>query len=485
MKPVLLLSLLFIQMRVFAQSKQADLILQDISIVDVLHNRIQEHQTVVIRQGRIVEVGKNNLAAKYQSNHLLRSTGKFIMPSLWDMHVHFGGDTLQEENKWLLPLYLANGVTAVRDCAGDISPAVLEWKKAIAENKLDGPTIFTSGPKLEGPKSIWPGDLEIANETEMNQALDSLQRLKVDFIKITDNALDPALFMASIKASRKRGWKVSGHAPVQYTLNELSDAGLSTVEHLGYLIRAASKDEERITALRRENKINAKEANLQLMQTIDSATAIRKFKLLAANGTAVVPTMHGSYITAYLDQENHKQDNYLQYLGPALKRTYAWRVDRASKDDAVAIVARHQGFEAAANLIPWLYLAGVPFLAGTDAGYLNSFNYPGIGLHEELAMMVHYGLPIHEALKASVINGPAFFNQSKEYGSVEKNKVADLLILDANPLKDIRNTQKIYALIRKGVYMNRAALDNLFASVAQKVATKESAEKNNLSQREN
>jgi imidazolonepropionase-like amidohydrolase len=461
----------------FAQSKQADLILQDISIVDVLHNRIQEHQTVVINMGRILEVGKGNLAKKYLTNQLLLSTGKFIMPSLWDMHVHFGGDTLQEENKWLLPLYLANGVTAVRDCAGDISPAVLEWKKAIAENKLEGPTIFTSGPKLEGPKSIWPGDLEIANETEMNQALDSLQGLKVDFIKITDNALDPALFMASIKASRKRGWKVSGHAPVQYTLNELSDAGLSTVEHLGYMLRAASKEEERITALRRENKINAKDASIQLMQSIDSATAIRKFKLLAANGTAVVPTMNGSHITAYLDQDNHKHDDYLKYLGPALKRTYDWRVDRAAKDDAQAIEARHQSFETAAHLIPWLYQAGVPFLAGTDAGYLNSFNYPGIGLHYELAMMVQYGLPIHEALKASVINGPAFFNQSKDFGAVEKNKIADLLILDANPLTDIHNTQKIHALIRKGFYLNRNSLDHLLVSVEELVSKELAKEK--------
>ena len=298
----------------------------------------------------------------------------------------------------------------------------------------------------------------------------------MDFIKITDNALNPELFVTSIKASRKRGWKVSGHAPVQYTLNELSDAGLSTVEHLGYMLRAASKDEERITALRRENKINAKEASIQLLQSIDSASAIRKFKLLAANGTAVVPTMHGSRVVAYLDQDNHQQDDYLKYLGPALKRTYAWRVDRAAKDDAVSIVARHQSFEAAAHLIPWLYQAGVPFLAGTDAGYLNSFNYPGMGLHNELAMMVHYGLPIHEALKASVINGPAFFNQ-KDFGAVEKNKIADLLILDANPLTDIHNTQKIHALVRKGIYFNRAALDQLLSLVAQNVADKEAAEK--------
>jgi imidazolonepropionase-like amidohydrolase len=122
-----------------AQTKQADLILQDISVVDVLHNKIQANQTVVISNGRIIEVGNKNISKKYQPHQLIKATGKYMMPSLWDMHVHFGGDTLKEENKWLLSLFLANGVTTVRDCAGDISPSVLEWKKAIAENKLEGP----------------------------------------------------------------------------------------------------------------------------------------------------------------------------------------------------------------------------------------------------------------------------------------------------------------------------------------------------------
>jgi imidazolonepropionase-like amidohydrolase len=477
MKTTLILSLLLCFSSANAQLKKADLILHDITIVDVANNKLNPHQTVVIAKDRIIEVGANTIGKKYQAQQLIPSTGKYIMPSLWDMHVHFGGDTLKEENKWLLPLYLAAGVTAVRDCAGDISLELLAWKKAIAAGKLEGPTIFTSGPKLEGPKSIWPGDLEIANETEMNLALDSLKKLQVDFIKITDNALDPALFLASIKASRKRGWKVSGHAPVQYTLNELSNAGLSTVEHLSYLLRAASKEEERITLARRQGTLSAKDANEQLMQTMDSATAIRKFKMLAANGTAVVPTMNGSRVVAYLDQDNHQQDDYLKYLGPALKRTYSWRVDRASKDNAAAIATRHQNFETAAHLIPWLYQAGVPFLAGTDAGYLNSYNYPGIGLHQEMAMMVHYGLPIHEALKASVINGPAFFNLSKDFGAVATNKMADLLILDANPLTNIENTQKINSLIRKGVYLDRKALDKLLSDTEQKVKTKETAEK--------
>lgn len=477
MKTSFILSLLVCCCMANAQLKKADLILQDISIVDVASNQLIPHQSVVIAKDRILAIGQKTIEKNYQAKRLVPSTGKYVMPSLWDMHVHFGGDTLREENKWLLPLYLAAGVTAVRDCAGDISLEVLAWKQAIDAGKLQGPTIFTSGPKLEGPKSIWPGDLEIANEKEMYQALDSLKKLKVDFIKITDNALDPALFLSSIKASRKMGWKVSGHAPVHYTLQELSDAGLSTVEHLSYLLRAASKEEERITIARRQGLLSAKDANDQLMQTIDSATAIRKFKLLAANGTAVVPTMNGSRVVAYLDQDNHQQDDYLKYLGPALKRTYGWRVDRASKDNAAAISIRHQNFETAAHLIPWLYQAGITFLAGTDAGYLNSYNYPGIGLHQELAMMVHYGLPIHEALKASVINGPAFFNLSKDFGAVAANKIADLLILDANPLVNIQNTQKINGLIRKGIYLNRKALDKLLSDTEQKVKTKETAEK--------
>jgi imidazolonepropionase-like amidohydrolase len=102
MKSVLFLCSLLIQISLIAQSKKADLILHDIAIVDVLHNRIQEHQTVVISNGRILEVGKSDIGKKYNARQSIFSTGKYIMPSLWDMHVHFGGDTLREENKLLI-----------------------------------------------------------------------------------------------------------------------------------------------------------------------------------------------------------------------------------------------------------------------------------------------------------------------------------------------------------------------------------------------
>lgn len=449
-----------------AQIKQVDLVIDHVNIVDVVNNKILVDQAVYIKKDKIIATGSSNsLNKKLTAKQRVVAKGKYIMPSLWDMHVHFGGDTLVEENKMLLPLYTAMGISHVRDCAGDISLAVIEWKKAIQNNELVGPTIFTSGPKLEGIKSIWPGDLEIANEVGLNKALDSLQKLKVDFIKITDNTLSPDLFLNSIIAARKRGWKVSGHVPATMNVATFSKNGLSAIEHIGYLQRAASANEDSITNWRAIGKINSREASELYLNSFDSVIALQKFKTLAANGTAVVPTINGSYVTTYLDINDHQNDDYLKYLGPALKRTYDWRVKRASNDNADAIQFRHKNFEAAASLLPLLYKAGVTILAGTDAGYLNSFNYPGLGMHQELAIMVKYGLSPQQALICSIINGPAFFNQSKDYGAVLTNKKADLLILDKNPLENIKNTESINGVIRKGVYMDRKKLDSILLDI--------------------
>ena len=458
-----------ITLNVNAQLKKVDLIINNVNIVDVVNNKIISNRYIAIQKNKIIDISNASISNTYTANEIIDATGKYIMPSLWDMHVHFGGDSLKAENKMLLPLYIAMGIGHVRDCAGDISLDVIEWKNDIANGTLLGPTIFTSGPKLEGINSIWPGDLEISNETELRTALDSLQKLKVDFIKITDNTLAPDLFLKSIIAARKRGWKVTGHVPATMNVDVFSRNGLSAIEHIGYLQRAASKNEDSITKLRAVNKISGREANELYLNSFDSTVAIAKFKQLAKNGTAVVPTINGSYITTYLDKTSHSNDEYLRYLGPALKRTYNWRIERAAKDNAEAIAFRHKNFEAAANLLPLLYKTGVVILAGTDAGFLNSFNYPGLGMHDELAIMVKYGLTPQQALICSIINGPAFFNQSKLYGAVAKQKNADLLILNANPLTDINNTKKIDAVINKGKYFNRKFLDKLLADTEQKV----------------
>jgi len=450
---------------------QADLVITNVNIVDVANGEILPQQMVVIKGNRIIYAGKNKKTP--QAKQIILGKDKYLMPGLWDNHVHFGGDTLIDENEQLLPLYLAMGVTAVRDCAGDISPSVLQWRREIQEGKRIGPRIFTSGPKLEGKQSIWPGDLEIGTATELNQALDSLQKLKVDFVKITDNTLEPQLFLQSIREVRKRGWKVTGHIPVALTIQEVADAGLSAIEHLTYAIRAASSQEQEITTARAAGKLNAREANEQFLASFDTTTALSNFRKLAAKGTGIVPTMIGSYATAYLDQNDHQNDYFLSYLGPELKRTYQWRIDRARRDDSAAIDLRHRIFETAASLLPYLHKAGVTIIAGTDAGYLNSFDYPGLGLHQELELMVRYGLSPREALKASLVNGPNFLGLSKDYGAVAKGKMADLLLLDSNPLQNIKVTQQITAVVHQGQYWSKERIQEELLKIQRWVAAKE------------
>ena len=150
--------LLLITLSTHAQVKKVDLVIRNVNIVDVVHNKIIAHQTIAIQKNRITAIGNSSINKQYIAANTIDATDKYMLPSLWDMHVHFGGDTLKEENKMLLPLFIAMGIGHVRDCAGDISLEVLDWKNQIANGTLLGPTIFTSGPKLEGINSIWPGD---------------------------------------------------------------------------------------------------------------------------------------------------------------------------------------------------------------------------------------------------------------------------------------------------------------------------------------
>lgn len=447
----------------------ADLALTGVTVVDVLTGTLTPGRTIVVAGDRIVAVGDS--AAGFAPARTVDATGRFALPGLWDMHVHFGGgEALIEENRNLLPLFVAHGITTVRDAAGDLSPSVLEWRSAVAAGTLQGPSIFTSGPKLEGINSVWPGDLEVGSEAEVLAALDQLQAMRVDFVKITENTLTPALYMYGLREATKRGFATSAHVPVAVTLDQASEAGLRSIEHMSYLLRGGSPREAELSAAVAAGTMTAADATTAMIESFDEATALRTYARLAKRGTAVTPTLNGSRILAYLDQDTHAADSYLQYLGAGLKATYEGRVTRAAGDDAGAVARRHERFEKAARLLPLLQQAGVTILAGTDAGFLNSFNYPGIGLHDELEILVRYGLTPQQALAASVVHGPAFLGKGADYGALVTGKRADILVLDRNPLEDIRATRAIHALVLRGQALDRAALDSLLADAKTRAA---------------
>lgn len=457
-------------------AEPVDLLIRHANLVDVIAGQVRADRLIAVRGERIVAVAPDAQAGRYAAQRSIDAKGKYAIPGLWDMHVHFGGgDKLIEENKNLLPLYVAHGIAAVRDAAGDLSPSVFEWRDAVAAGRLEGPTIFTSGPKLEGYKSIWPGDIEVGSHEEISKALDQLQGWKVDFVKITDNALSPELFLDALKQARARGLRVSAHLPFVLPVDEVSAAGLSSIEHIEYAYKAGSSQEAEIGAMVRRGEIDSREGWNRIASTFDRKTALAAYRRLARRGTAVTPTLNGSFVTTYLDRDDHKNDAYLQYIGPGLQATYAWRVERAAKDDAAAIARRHERYQRNASILPLLQQSGVNILAGTDAGFLNSFNYPGIGLHDEMQRFVDNGLTPLQTLRAATINGARFLGRDKEHGSLEPGKAADIVLLDADPLRDIAATRRIDTFVLRGEVHDRAALDAMLARVREEVAAQRAA----------
>lgn len=453
---------------------RADLLVRDATVVDVRDGRLLPHRTIAVRDGRILAIAGAGDTARFDAAEEIDANGKFAIPGLWDMHVHFGGgEALVDENRDLLPLYVAHGVTTVRDAAGDLSSHVLQWRGQVRRGELQGPAILTSGPKIEGKGSIWPGDIEVEDEAGLRAAFDRLEAMRVDFVKITESALSPELFLAALAEAERRGMKTSAHVPMSLMLDDVSAAGLDSIEHMGYALKAASTREREIAEASAAGRLGYRDALRAAADSFDRDTALAAYRRLAARGTAITPTLNGSRITAYLDQDDHRDDDYLRYIGPGLRATYAWRVERASRDDAEAVAARHRVYERSAALLPLLQQAGVTVLAGTDAGFLNSFNYPGIGLHDELREYVRHGLTPLQALQSATLRNAGFLGHGEESGEIAEGRNADLVLLRRDPLQDIAATRDIEAVVLRGELLDRGELDAMLAGVRARVAARE------------
>jgi imidazolonepropionase-like amidohydrolase len=463
--------LLTISRLTYAQKQDVDVLIKSGSLIDVRTGTILTKKLIATRGKTIVGVFDESQLKNFQAKTIVDATGKFIIPGLWDMHVHFGGgDTLIEENKNLFPLYIAHGITGIRDAAADLSPSVLKWRDQIAKDELTGPTLFTSGPKLEGYKSSWVGDIEVSTTAEVDKMLDSLQGLKVDFVKITDNAIKPDIYLYILQEAKKRGMKTSGHVPFALTMDQVSSAGLGSVEHMSYVLKAGSTRDKEVAEKVMSGQLTTRLASPMITQSFDEATALAVYRRMAKNGTFVVPTLTISRTIAFLDQDNHQQDSYLQYIGEGLKNTYAWRVSRVAKDGPDAIAERHALYEKTSSLLPLLHKAGVTIMAGTDAGFLNSYVYPGLGLHHELTYFVKAGLTPLQALQSAIIPGPVFLGKTATFGAIATGKSADIVLLDRNPLETIEATQAIHTVILRGTVYDRKALDGLLAEVKKKAS---------------
>jgi imidazolonepropionase-like amidohydrolase len=423
-----------------------DLVILNTTIVDVQNNQLLENQFIAIKGDTIFSTGSMKEKPDFDSQESMDLQGKYAMPGLWDNHVHFrGGTDLIGENQDLLGLFPMFGVTTVRDAGGDMTPAVMGWNQKINRKELIGPFIFTSGPKLDGPKPAWEGSIKIESEEDIEMALDSLESINVDYVKIYDGSLSAENFYAIIEATEKRGLKVTGHMPMSADFQKAVSLGMDGSEHMYYIMKACSPKADSLTQLG---------LGYGMMETItdtyDAQIANKLFAELAVKEVYITPTLYIGKVLSNLADEDHSSDTLLSEIGVGILKTYERRVESAKRAKSSGSQMREKVSTLAKQMIRPMFDAGVPILAGSDCGPFNSFVYPGEALWGELFSLVEAGLTPAEALKTSMVYGPAFFGMEDQYGSLEKGKVADILILNENPLDDIQHLRSLEEVILKG-----------------------------------
>ncbi len=441
------------------------LIIRDVTVIDVTGGPVQAHRNVIVRDGKIEEIGSSagGTSAKL-SDTQVDGSGKFVIPGLWDMHVHMVfGDWFPRGKEVTLPLFVANGITGVRDMGGELE-VLQQWRKEIAAGKLIGPRMVISGPMLDGPKPRFPSSIAITTPEDGRRAVDDLKRRGADFIKLQSLIPREAVF-AIAEEAHKQGITFVGHVPDSVRASEASNAGQKSFEHLIGIFEGSSPlEDEFLKGAKNETKFLA---------TYDPARAAALFSLLAKNHTWQCPTLVWEHGGNLIDQTDFAQDSRAKYA-PAYWKDVTWKrftleIERDFNTDDFA--TRKRFVEKELEVVNAMHRAGVQFLAGTDTPP-GVYIFPGFSLHEELQRFVAAGFTPLEALQTATLNPAKFLGMDDRLGTIEKGKLADLVLLDANPLEDIRNTQKIAGVVVNGRYFSRGDLDKMLMGVEEAAKTK-------------
>jgi imidazolonepropionase-like amidohydrolase len=423
MRPILAALLACFSLAAFAEP----IAITHVTIVDAATGALQRDATVVIDGTRITAVGA---VAVPKGSKVVDGRGKFLIPGLWDMHVHLSWTTSSA-----LPLLVANGVTGVRDLGGHL-PEIDGWRARIEAGTLVGPRIIRVGPILNA-KSFNKYQYVLGTADESRTAARLLKFLGVDFLKV-HRRTERESYLALVDEAKKLGIQVVGHIPMTVAPGEASDAGQFTIEHVATLFEGTFS-----TALGEKPMVPA-------MQEWRAKEADALFARFVKNGTIFDPTL----FAYFPPPPPPASDVDSPYVAKSLKAVAATRpaMTDAERASHRAVYDEFREVVRAANR------AGVMMIAGSD---IADVRIPGITLHQELAALVECGLTPLQALQTATINSAKAVHREAESGTIEAGKAADLVLLDANPLEDIHNTTRIAAVVANGKLFRRAELDAL------------------------
>lgn len=473
------------------QTPAPALALRNVTLIDGTGAPAVPRSTVVVSGGRIAAVGTNVVVPP--GAQVIDGAGKFVIPGLWDMHLHLRGDAripgIQTFGEVLL---LANGVTAARVMAG--LPEFHRMRRAVEDGQALGPRIFISSRNMDGriprqplpPRwgdsaneaeewaSVGTGEIprayQVTSREQARAAVGEAKASGVEFIKI-HNDLTPEAYFAIAAEAKANGLYLTGHAPTGVSVAALSDSGMRSIEHFPGMLEGCSTREDELLkasldALALPPPQRAQRNNEIRRTAIDSFSIERCTALaarLAKNGTWLSPTfMPGGGVRA-LSVRNADLAKYV--FAPLRAR---WQQQAAAAPEPAPPSAAEQELTRLAEatrleIVGIMKRGGVQFVVGTDAG--GAWRIPGRSLHEGLAEMTRAGLTPMEAIQAATLSSARLLGRDTEMGSVQVGKAADLVLLDRDPLQPIENTRSVHAVIVRGRLLDRKALDDMLSAL--------------------
>lgn len=424
------------------------LVIKNATIVDVHSGKLKPNQSIVVTNNKITKIEHSDKVSIPDKAQSFDATGQYIIPGLWDMHVHLS--TQNSEHEYAFPLLLDNGVTGVRDMGAALENIDL-WNKSI-KNGAPAPRIVYAGQtlnKLPG-NGIPPHMLSLNTEEDARNAVRKMVDKGADHIKIYSN-LPEMLTKAVFDEAKKYKIPVVGHLPNQVTAAEASEMGMKSMEHLvGLFIATSSIEKELLGDPKLEEFNSLIEAQNKAFIMYDPQRAEKLFQTFIKNKTWQVPTL-----VALKNPSCKDIDLRAKYVPTQYQEQWIQIIKEIKESQEMYSTYSLN----CVKLTGRMNAAGVPLLAGTDSVFGVPNMIFGISLHDELELLVKAGLSPLQALQAATINPAKYLEREKDLGSVEEGKLADLVVLKANPLANIKNTTLISAVVLDGKLMEKAELD--------------------------
>lgn len=457
---------------------EPDWVLEHVSLFDGNGEVWQIDMSIAVLGDTILSVVPSAAAPPWNTAEHVDGTHRFGIPGLWDMHIHPDDPELWEmnpsekERENLMPLFLLNGVTSVRDMGGDLE-RLQGWKRKIESGNLLGPRIFMAGPLVDGPRSMWPGSVAVGDAEAGRKAVDDLIAKKVDFIKVY-SLLGRTAFQAIAEQSNLRGIRFSGHVPYRMGIVETAELGMHSQEHLLNWIGETAHP-KRLLDWQIENGLSAdanrREAyNWKTESELAAADdeAVKKLAVrLAELGTAQVPTMIMWKRQAWFDRKENRVAPFLQFLPQYLQDWWNPKKNIHLRDlTAADIVLKQKVFQRNQEILRILHQQGVIILPGTDTGG-NPLLPMGFSLHDELAELVACGLSPADVLQAATRQSAELMGVGNKLGQIKAGYLADFLVLEKDPLSDIHNTSSLYSVISRGNRLSKQAIAQHFSNLSE------------------